>query len=82
MSLCTCRDMIPVITGRERNLPKMYLQTAEAREVVDVCAMPARRMGCGMERRLVSGVESVGRGGEGKDAIVGGGGERVGGSAR
>lgn len=37
-------------------------ETAEARGVVDVCAMPARRMGWGMERRAVRGVESVGTG--------------------
>ena len=41
-------------------------ETAEARGVVDVWAMPARRMGWGILRRVVRGVERVGRG---EDAI-------------
>ena len=44
-------------------------ETAEARGVVEVCAMPAKRIGCGILRRVVSGVERVGRG-EVEDAIV------------
>ena len=39
-------------------------ETAEARGVVDVWAMPARMMGCGIERRSVSAVEMRGGGGE------------------
>lgn len=35
-------------------------ETAEARGVVEVWAMPARRMGCGIERRDVSGLVMVG----------------------
>lgn len=35
-------------------------ETAEARGVVEVCAIPARRMGCGMRRREVRGVLIVG----------------------
>lgn len=37
-------------------------ETAEARGVVEVCAMPARRMGCGIRRSWVRGVVSMGRG--------------------
>lgn len=36
------------------------LDTAEARGAVDVWAMPARRMGCVMERRAVRGVVMMG----------------------
>ena len=36
------------------------LDTAEARGAVEVWAMPARRMGWVMERRVVSGVVRVG----------------------
>lgn len=36
------------------------LVTAEARGAVEVWAMPARRMGCWMERRVVRGVVRVG----------------------
>ena len=43
-------------------------ETAEARGAVDVCAIPARRIGWVMERRVVRGVVIVGRGGV---AIVG-----------
>lgn len=50
-------------------------ETAEARGVVDVCAMPARRIGWVIERREVRGVVRVRRG---KGPISGGGGEVVG----
>lgn len=38
-------------------------ETAEARGAVEVWAMPARRMGCWMWRRVQRGVCRVGRGG-------------------
>ena len=44
------------------------LLTAEARGAVEVWAMPARRIGWVMERRVVRGVVMVGRV---EDAIVG-----------
>ena len=44
------------------------LETAEARGAVEVWAMPARRMGCRMERRVVRGVVIVGTGED--EAIV------------
>lgn len=37
-----------------------WLDTAEARGAVEVWAMPARRMGCVMERRVVKGVVIMG----------------------
>ena len=46
------------------------LETAAARGAVEVCAMPARRMGCWILRRVVSGVERVGRGGIGAEAGI------------
>ena len=48
------------------------LETAEARGAVEVWAMPARRMGWRMERRVVRGVVIVEMGED--EAIVGGGG--------
>lgn len=47
-------------------------ETAEARGVVEVWAMPARRIGWVMERRWVSGVDRVGVGGEGGIVLEGG----------
>jgi len=47
-------------------------ETAEARGVVEVWAMPARRMGWGIERRWVRGVVRVGVGEEGRIVAVGG----------
>lgn len=44
------------------------LETAEARGAVEVWAMPARRMGWRMERRVVRGVVIVGMGED--EAIV------------
>jgi len=46
--------------------------TAEARGVVEVWAMPARRMGWVIERRWVSGVVRVGVGEEGDIVLEGG----------
>lgn len=46
------------------------LETAEARAAVEVWAMPARRMGWVMERRVVRGVVRVGVG-VGEDIIAG-----------
>ena len=42
------------------------LDTAEARGAVEVWAMPARRIGCFMERRVVRGVVRLG---EGEDIV-------------
>ena len=44
------------------------LETAEARGAVEVWAMPARRMGWRMERRVVRGVVIVGTGAD--EAII------------
>lgn len=49
------------------------LETAEAREAVEVCAMPASRMGWRIERRVVRGVVIVGRGPVGGIVVAGGG---------
>ena len=51
------------------------MEPAEARGAVEVWAMPARRMGWRMERRVVRGVVIVGTGED--EAIVWVGGVRV-----
>lgn len=48
------------------------LETAEARGAVEVWAMPARRMGWRMERRVVRGVVIVGIGVDEAIVVVGG----------
>lgn len=48
------------------------LETAEARGAVEVWAMPARRMGWRMERRVVRGVVIVGTGEDEAIVSVGG----------
>ena len=53
------------------------LETAEASGAVEVWAMPARRIGWRMERRVVRGVVIVGTG-EDEAIVVVGGMERIG----